>query len=206
MITLTISESCATELRRALAIEQPDSPRPTPPVTPTSPAPPPSTPAGDWQARAREAAARQGYGRVILWEWDWSQGGIVFDTAYKGEVATRGVFIASFVATGAEDSVLAQIDAIGYPAPTQSNRLTMSLSTESCDFTVSEPAISISEAPTLAYCVGTPPRRWWDGKATAVGLVPGVRYFINVTGRDSYEVGKFGGPEFRVALRVPSGH
>ena len=50
--------------------------------------------------------------------------------------------------------MLAQLDAIGYPAPNQGNRLTMSLSTQPCDFSVAEPAISVSEAPTITFCVG----------------------------------------------------
>jgi hypothetical protein len=192
-------------LKAALVAPTGESPRPTPTPT-TPPAQPPVVSSGDWQAEARDRAARQGFGHAVLHEWDWRSTVPQFDTATRGQVGERGVLVISFVPTGPADGVLAFVDAVGYPAPTQNNQLTLSISTVPIDFTVAEPAISRSIAPTVTFCVGDPPRRWSDNVAEAVGLVPGQRYFVNVTGRDSYEPGKFGGPEFRVALRVPQGH
>jgi hypothetical protein len=197
-------DEIVAELKAALVAPTGESPRPTPTPT-TPPAQPPVVSSGDWQAEARDRAARQGFGNVLLADWDWSNGGLTFDTNARGTVGASGVFIASFIAKGPEDSSLAQIDAIGYPAPNQGNRLTLSLSTTPCDFSVAEPAISISEGPTITYCVGVAPANWWSHKAVAVGLVPGLRYYVNCSGRDSYVIGGRPG-EFRVALRVPQGH
>jgi hypothetical protein len=208
MITLNISESCATELRRALAVEQPGWTPSQPPVTPTSPAQPPVTPAGDWQAQAHAEALRQHFSHAILFEWDWQRGGLVFDTAAMGQVRERGIVIISFVPTSARvrNGVLAQATAIGYPAPNQGNQLSMSLSAQPCDFTVAAPALSVGDSPTIPYCVGSPPVSWWNQQPQAVGLTAGQRYYLNCTGRDTYQPGVHGSGEFRVEARVPQGH
>ena len=200
-------EEIVAELRAALVLEQVPPSRPAPESAPIVPAQPPVVPSGDWQVEARDRALRQGFDALTVCDWDWARdGAITFDTATRGQVGARGIFVASFIATGGEDGVLAQLDAIGYPSPNQGNQLSMSLSTSPCDFTVQPPAISVSYAPTITYCLGKAPVQWWNQQATAVGLTPGVRYFLNCSGASTYQPGQFGGPEFRVALRVPQGH
>lgn len=163
------------------------------------------------------SCAAQGFSKTIVYNWDWNSTVPQLDTAYMADttggqgVGTNGILVVAFTPTGPADSNnLSFIDAIGYPSPNQGNVMTLSISTQPCDLTVPDPGTSVSYAPTVTYGIGTVAVRWWDGKPTAHALTPGVKYYINVAGRDgsanTCAPGGFGSCEIRLALRKPAGH
>lgn len=201
MPTITLSDACIAELKAALALPNAPSPRPTP-DPPNVPAQPPVV-SGDWQAQAREAAARQGYEPVTLYEWDWSS--TVPNVDFSTQQA-RGVIVVSFIATPPADvNNLAALVGIGYPV-NQGCQIKASLSRLPVDFTAPYPGVSISDSPTITYGVGTVPEQWWSHQPTAVALEPGVRYFWNLTVRDTYDPADSRGAGVRIQLQKPSGH
>lgn len=203
MPQITLSAACIAELKAALAVEQSGVTPSAPPTTPTLPAQPPVVPAGDWQAQAHTAALAQGYAQVTLYEWDWSNPTphVDFSTAQA-----RGVIVVSFVPTFfAYNNNLATLVAVGYPV-NQGCQIKASLSLLPVDFSVTEPALSVSESPTIPYGVGTVPVAWWSQLPTAVALEQGVRYFWNLTVRDTYDPADERGAGIRVQLRKPGGH
>ena len=163
------------------------------------------------------SCAAQGFAKTIFYDWDWNSTVPQLDTAYMADttggqgVGGNGILVVAFTPTGpADNNNLSFIDAIGYPSPNQGNVMTLSISTQPCDLGVPEPGTSVSYAPTVTYGIGAVAVRWWDSKPTAQSLTPGVKYYINVAGRDGSTntcvPGVFGGCEIRLALRKPSGH
>lgn len=163
------------------------------------------------------SCAAQGFSKTLVYNWNWATTTqVTLDTYSMADTAggiglgANGILVIPFVpTTPADTDNLSFVDAIGYPAPNQTNVMTLAISTVPCDLSAPNPASSVSYAPTVTYGVGTvtPP---WTGIPTATALTPGVQYYINVAGRSGATptcvVGAIGNCEMRVALRKPPGH
>lgn len=174
-------------------------------------------PTGSIQDIARAA----GFDKVIVRQWDWSaEVKVTIDTAWQGGIGTNGILVVPFIPTGpADNNNLAVMSATGYPAPNMGNALTVAISETPCCLYAPEPGTATDTSPTLQYGVGQVATYWATGKPTAVALVPGRQYYINVAGRSQISEqsphgvstvtpGAMGFPhcDFRFEAQKPSGH
>lgn len=174
----------------------------------------------DWQITARQAALEAGFSHALCYEWDWAVPINALDTANIGRLGVNGILVVRFVPTGPVDKDnLASLSAVGHPAPNMMNELTMALSSQPCVLNAPFPGTSVGNSPSLTFGVGTVPISGFTGRPSAVALLPGTPYYINVAGRNNVSVSNpFGTPtaipsglnyphaEVRVTLHKPSGH
>ena len=136
--------------------------------------------------------AAYGFAKTIRSTWDWtSNSGHSLDTYITSDtdggvgLGPNGILVVDFVPTGPNDNVpnIALISATGYPAPNMTNVLTVAISTSPCTLYAENPGSASDTSPTVTYGVGAV-NRFWTGQTQDVALTPGVRYYINVAGRD----------------------
>lgn len=153
-----------------------------PPVVPPI-VPPVNPPGGAWDGTCPSVNGLPAFDRVNYVEWNWAASPSHIDL----QMRTNDIAVIGFVATGPADvNNVTSTSATGYPAPNLINTITLAISTKPCDLTPAEPGSSSSTSPTISYGVGSVPIPWATHRPTAVALVPGGRYFLNVANRDQY--------------------
>lgn len=186
-------------------------------------------PPGDWQPAAIAAALAAGFDSAICLEWDWTSPHppSYIDSWDKPNSAggtgleTNGIMILRFIPNHpADNNNQTIITTIGYKPPNMGNETTMAIATTPATLLVPQPGTSTGTGPTLNIGVGTVANSGLTGKPSAVALIPGVAYHLNVAGRTDVRQGNpFGTPtcvpsvtwpnprgEVRVTLRKPPGH
>lgn len=170
MITLTISESAANELRAALAATPPVSTEPATPQPIPLPAPPTPAPADGTVA---------GFDRILRYEWDWAHGSLVAYTYELGGIGQNGLVVIGFdVPSSTPVGAVGSISIAPYPGDISGATRTVSISQTSGDLSVVYPWSRVGVDTGMQFQI--------EGVSRFLPvLTRGWRYYINIATRDA---------------------
>jgi hypothetical protein len=153
--------------------------------------------------------APQGFAKTIYYKWDWAAFPSKIDTQSMTDMAgalgigPNGILVIEFTPTEPHNPgtgtnpypYMSHVDVTPYPGGAgRPTNVTLAISTAACDLNPPAPATGTSSSMSMPYGVGPVQIPWATGKPTAVSVMPGTTYYINVAPRENISATSIGTP------------